>query len=87
MFVGIFNFFALRVLGVATTIAEGGNCLVYMVEAPELEDKSAAFLATPPGKPKDLFSSQKVSEEAADTDKARRFWDLSEKLLAKVTKA
>ncbi len=87
LFVGLFNFFALRVLGVATTIAEGGNCLVYMVEAPELEDKSAAFLATPPGKPKDLFSSQNISKEAADADKARRFWDLTERLLAKVTKA
>lgn len=87
LFVGLFNFFALRVLGVATTIAEGGNCLVYMVEAPELEDKSAAFLATPPGKPKDLFSIQNISKEAADADKARRFWDLTEKLLAKVTKA
>jgi len=87
LFVGLFNFFALRVLGVATTIAEGGNCLVYMVESPDLEDKTASFLATPPGKPKDLFSSQKISEEAADVDKARRFWDLTEKLLAKVTKA
>jgi protochlorophyllide reductase len=87
LFVGLFNFFAVNVLGVGTTISEGGDCLVYMVEAPELEDTSAVFLATPPGKPKDVFSSQTISKEAQDTAKAQRVWDLSEKLVNKVMKA
>ena len=84
LFVGLFSFFAVKVLGVGTTPAVGGDCLVYMVEAPTLEDTAAQFLATPPGKPKDLFASQKISEEAADVAKAQKLWELSDKLLTKV---
>ena len=61
--------------------------MVYMVEAPELEDTSAAFFATPPGKPKALFGKQSISKEASDATKAERVWNLTEKLLQKVQAA
>lgn len=61
--------------------------MVYMAESPELEDTLGKFYATPPGQPRALFGEQQVSREAQDAEKAKRFWELSEKLLEKVTKA
>lgn len=63
----------------------GGDTLVYMVESPELEETRGKFYATPPGQPRALFGEQKVSREAQDGAKAQRVWELSEKLLEKVT--
>lgn len=58
--------------------------MVYMAESPELEETKGAFYATPPGQPRALFGPQAISKEARDAGKAKRVWELSEKLLAKV---
>lgn len=67
-----------------TTPSVGGDTLVYMAESPELEETMGKFYATPPGQPRALFGEQKVSKEAQDDQKAKRLWELSEKLLDKV---
>ncbi len=85
-FVKAFDFIAVQVLGVGTTPSVGGDTLVYMVESPELEEVRGQFYATPPGKPRELFGAQTISKEAQDAAEAKRVWELSEQLLAKVMK-
>ena len=84
IFVGLFNFIAVKVLGVGTTIEVGGDCLTYMSLAPELEGVSGPFYATLPGKPNGLFGEREISKEASDVEKAKRVFDLSASMLEKV---
>lgn len=84
IFVTLFNFFAVNVLGVGTTVDVGGDCLCYMTLSPDLEGVSGPFYATLPGKPKSLFGERQISKEASDVEKAKKVWQLSSDLLAKV---
>uniref|UniRef100_A0A7S3YA04 protochlorophyllide reductase n=1 Tax=Heterosigma akashiwo TaxID=2829 RepID=A0A7S3YA04_HETAK len=68
-------------VGVAATVEQGGDCLAYLVDAPELEGQGGLFLTTQPGKPKSDFGPFPISKEASDVSKAKSLFELSTKLV------
>jgi len=69
------------IVGVAATVQQGGDCLVYMVDAENLQQQSGLFLTTEPGKPNSKFAPFQVSIEASSEQKAKKLWTLSSKLV------
>ena len=82
LFTSIFSFLSLYILGFAVPVSTGGDCLTYMCDSEELDNETALFLATPPGKPKEKFGVRSISVEASDEQKQIEFWRLSEEVLA-----
>lgn len=79
-----FGFIAEKVAGVAETPEWGGGCLAYMVTV----DSRGEFWDTEPGATKygnagygKQFRITSVSKEAMDDAKAKKLWELSEKLV------
>ena len=85
MFTKVFDFVATKVAKVAETNEWGGASLEYMTTV----DTKGQFYTSPPGSSKygnDAFGREfkvyQVSKEAQDDAKAKKLWDLSEKLVA-----
>mmetsp|Transcript_133697 Transcript_133697/g.387068 ORF Transcript_133697/g.387068 Transcript_133697/m.387068 type:complete len:388 (-) Transcript_133697:24-1187(-) len=79
-----FGFVAEKVARVAETPEWGGGCLAYMTTV----DSRAQFWDSPPGSSKygdaaygKQFTTSEISKEAKDDAKAKRLWELSEKLV------
>ena len=70
---------------VAETVDGGGDCLVYMVVAPELERRGGLYynngIAPGEGKTGHKFAAGEVSEEARDDAEAKELWRYSEQLV------
>jgi protochlorophyllide reductase len=68
-----------EIFHVAESVSGGGDCLAYMVEAPDLP-KAVYYnndLDFEHGFGKHAFKETAVSEEAMDDAKAARLWELS----------
>lgn len=89
----IFDFAATDLLKVGETVPWGGAALDYMTLDTNVASKGGLYYTSPPGSSKygdDAFGNQfvvsQVSKEAMDDAKAKRLWELSEKLVAVVSK-
>lgn len=79
LFVLPFTFITRNVFKVAVSEEEAGERLKFMISNPELQGVSGQYFSGRPGK-KEYFSCQ-VSKEASDADKAKKLWELTEKLV------
>jgi len=84
----VFDFAATDLLKVGENVHWGGGALEYMTLDSGVGTKGGLYYTSPPGSSKygdDAFGNQfvqsEVSIEARDDDKARRLWELSEKLV------
>lgn len=84
-FVKLFDFAATDLFKVGETPSWGGGCLAYMVDS---VNSRGLFYAAQPGASKDgdaafgnQFKSSPVSKEAQDDQKAKKLWELSERVL------
>jgi hypothetical protein len=87
----IFDFAATDLLKVGETIHWGGGALEYMALDSTVSSKGGLYYTSPPGSSKfgdnafgNQFALSDVSKEAKDDNKARRLWELSEKLVGGV---
>jgi hypothetical protein len=81
----LFDFAATDLFKVGETPEYGGRCLEYVSQM----DTKGLYYVSAPGSSKygeaafgNQFSAKSVSEEGQDDAKARRLWELSEKLIA-----
>lgn len=91
VFTKIFDFAATDLLKVGETIHWGGGALEYMALDSTVSSKGGLYYTSPPGSSKfgdnafgNQFALSDVSKEAKDDNKARRLWELSEKLVGGV---
>lgn len=84
LFTKLFDFAATDLLKVGETPEYGGGCLAYVANV----DTKGEYYCSPPGSSKygedafgNQFKTKQVSEEGRDDEKAKRLWDLSEKLI------
>ena len=83
-FAKVFDFATNDVFHVAETVSGGGDCLVYMVTAPELEGVGGLYYNNDlaPGTPTGhKFAPGEVSVEARDDAEAAKLWRYSEKFV------
>ncbi len=87
----IFDFAATDLLKVGETVHWGGGALEYMTLDKQVSSKGGGYYTSPPGSSKygdsaygNQFSQSDVSREAKDSNKAKRLWELSEKLVGTV---
>ena len=87
----IFDFAATDLLKVGETVHWGGGALEYMTLDSTVTSKGGLYYTSPPGSSKygdaafgNQFALSDVSKEAKDDDKAKRLWELSEKLVSVV---
>ena len=67
----------------------GGKCLEYMTLDENIVSKGGMYYTSPPGSSNkygdgafgNQFAISEVSKEARDDEKAKRLWELSEKLV------
>ena len=59
---------------------EGGKRLAYMIANPSLDGITGAYYSGKPGV--DEFKPIDMSTEAKDQEKAKKFWDFSQQLVA-----
>lgn len=79
LFVFIFTVLTTYVFKVASSEAEGGRRLAYMVADPFLNSVTGAYLS---GKPGSLeFNPILASEEAANQANGKKIWELTEKIV------
>jgi hypothetical protein len=79
IFVFIFTVLTTYVFKVASSEAEGGRRLAFMVADPFLNNVTGAYLS---GKPGSLeFNPILASEEAADQANGKKIWELTEKIV------
>lgn len=79
LFVLIFTVLTTYVFKVASSEAEGGRRLAFMVADPFLNNVTGAYLS---GKPGSLeFNPILASEEAADQANGKKIWELTEKIV------
>jgi protochlorophyllide reductase len=88
LFTKVFDFAATDLLKVGETVHWGGGALEYMTLDTTVGAKGGLFYSSDPGSSKFLddafgnqFKESKISYEASDDAKARRLWELSEKLV------
>ena len=85
LFVKLFDFATNDIFHVAETVDGGGDCLVYMIQSPELEGVGGVYLnngiAPGVGKTGHKFEIGEVSEEGRDEVEAAALWKASEKLV------
>ena len=85
IFVKLFDVATNDIFHVAETVDGGGDCLVYMVVAPELERRGGLYynngIAPGEGKTGHKFAAGEVSEEARDDAEAKELWRYSEQLV------
>jgi protochlorophyllide reductase len=82
----VFDFATNEIFHVAESVEGGGDCLVYMVTAPELEGRGGLYYnndldpnsATSKGH---RFGVGEVSSEARDDQEAAKLWRYSEQLV------
>ncbi|KAL7557261.1 hypothetical protein ACA910_001792 [Epithemia clementina (nom. ined.)] len=86
LFTKLFDFAATDLFKVGETPAWGGGCLTYMIN--DVAGPGGQYYGSEPGSSKygdaaygQQFRVLPVSEEAQDTAKAKRFWELSEREL------
>lgn len=91
LFTKVFDFAATDLLKVGETVHWGGGALEYMTLDKTVGTKGGLFYSSDPGSSKFLddafgnqFKESKISSEASDDAKARRLWELSEKLVGLV---
>jgi len=91
LFTKIFDVVATDLLKVGETVHWGGGALEYMTLDAAVGTKGGLFYSSDPGSSKYLddafgnqFKESKISTEASDDAKARRLWELSEKLVGLV---
>lgn len=87
-FTKVFDFAATSLFKVAETPHWGGGALEYMALDKEVGSKGGLFYSSPPGSSKygdaafgNQFAETEVSKEARDDAKAKKLWELSEKLV------
>jgi hypothetical protein len=79
VFVFIFTVLTTYVFKVASSEAEGGRRLAFMIADPFLNNVTGAYLS---GKPGSLeFNLILASEEAADQANGKKIWELTEKIV------
>jgi len=84
LFVKLFDFATNEIFHVAETVSGGGDCLVYMVTAPDLEGRGGLYYnnGIAAGEPTGhKFEAAEVSSEARDDAEAAKLWRYSEKLV------
>jgi protochlorophyllide reductase len=90
VFTKVFDVAATNLLKVGETTHWGGGALEYMTLSSKVGEQGGAYYTSPPGSSKygdDAFGREfkvsEVSKEARSSDdgKAKRFWELSEKLV------
>mmetsp|Transcript_29137 Transcript_29137/g.58132 ORF Transcript_29137/g.58132 Transcript_29137/m.58132 type:complete len:454 (-) Transcript_29137:18-1379(-) len=88
VFTKLFDVAATNVLKVGETTHWGGGALEYMTLSEKVGEKGGLYYTSPPGSSKfgdaafdREFDVSEVSKEARDDDKAKRLWELSEKLV------
>lgn len=91
IFTKIFDFVATDLIKVGETPSWGGAALTYMINSDATSTTKGSYYYSTPGTSSkygesafqntQLFGPTEVSIEAQDNDKARRLWELSEKLL------
>lgn len=84
----MFDFATTKIFKVAETPHWGGGTLEYMALDKDVGSKGGLFYSSPPGSVKygdsaygDQFTVTEVSKEARDDAKAKKLWELSEKLV------
>lgn len=87
LFTKVFDFAATDLFKVGESPPFGGGCLAYLTTL----DSRGKYYTSPPGSGKygdaaygNQFALSNVSTEASDDAKAKRFWDLTESILAQV---
>ena len=80
IFVAIFTFITRYLARVAVSEEEGGKRLAYMIANPSLDGITGAYYSGKPGV--DEFKPIDMSTEAKDQEKAKKFWDFSQQLVA-----
>lgn len=84
LFVIPFTFLTRTVFKVAASEEEGGQRLAFLIQSPDLNGLSGGYYSTAQaGLGLSEFQTITPSIEARDEDKAKRFWDLTEKIVAK----
>ncbi len=88
VFTKLFDVAATNVLKVGETTHWGGGALEYMTLSEKVGEKGGLYYTSPPGSSKfgdaafgREFAVSEVSKEARDDGKAKRLWELSEKLV------
>ena len=91
VFTKVFDIAATKLLKVGETTHYGGGALEYLALSPKVGERGGLYYYSEPGSSKygdDAFGKQfdvsEVSKEARASDdngRARRFWELSEKLV------
>ena len=84
LFAKVFDFIATDLAKVGETPPFGGGCLAYMTTL----DTRGQYYTSPPGSGRlgdsaygNAFTVSNVSKEASDDTKAKRLWELTEKLI------
>lgn len=88
LFTKVFDFAATDLLKVGESTHWGGGALEYMALDKTVGSKGGLYYTSPPGSSKygdaafgEQFGDTQVSEEAQDDAKAKKLWELSEKLV------